>query len=670
MSESVPFLSDEQLIKVLSLTHLAVAIHITEDAIIQTANPVMLKVWGKDESVIGKSLADALPELRDQPFIGMFKRVWNEGLTISGTDTPAVLEIDGELVTKYFDFEYRAIKNAEGKTYCILHTATEITERYLSKIREQNLTEELSATNEELVAANEELVSSVEELTDINEELEALTQELRESQYNLQKLNDDLIQSESRFRYLIKQAPVGICVIRADDLMVTEVNDNYLELVGKTRKELESRTIWEAVAEASESYAPVLQQVIETGVAFIAKEHEISLIRYGLPQQVFINFVYEPVMNPNGNVSFIMVVVVDVTEQVLARKAVEETNHRLQIALDAGLLGSTEVDLATGRMVCTEQFKKHFGRTKDEEFYYAQMFEAMLPEYRDRIRQQVKYAQENHTVYQAEYEIKWPDGTIHWISAHGKARYDENGKANRMVGVISDITESKLYEQRKDDFLSIASHELKTPITSLKATLQLLERMKNDPSPAMLPRLMDQAGKSMNKITSLINDLLNVSKMNEGELQLNKSTFTLSAMLNSCCDHVRIAGKHKLIFEGDAALQVFADEHRIDQVVINMVNNAVKYAPDSPNVYLGVEKQGDMAKVSVRDNGPGIAPEKLSFLFDRYFRAAHAGQQYSGLGLGLYISAEIVKRHGGQIGVNSEVGKGSTFWFTLPLGNN
>lgn len=670
MIQSVPFLSNEQLIEVLLSTHLAVAVHITEDAIIQTANQEMLKVWGKDQSVIGKSLADALPELKDQPFIGMFKRVWNEGLTISGTDTPAVLNIDGQLVTKYFDFEYRAVKNDEGKTYCILHTATDITERYLSKIREQSLAEELSATNEELVAANEELVASIEELTDINEEQEALTQELRESQYSLQALNDDLTQSESRFRYLIKQAPVGICVIRSGDLMVTEVNDNYLELVGKTREELESRTIWEAVAETAESYAPVLQKVIETGVAFVANEHELSLIRYGVPQQVFINFVYEPVMNQDGTVSFIMVVVVDVTEQVLARKAVEETNHRLQIALDAGLLGSTEVDLATGRMVCTEQFKKNYGRTKDEEFTYPDLFNAMLPDYRNRVQELVKQAIDTHTVYQSEYEVQWPDGSIHWISAHGKARYDETGKANRMVGVTSDITESKLYEQRKDDFLSIASHELKTPITSLKATLQLLERMKNDPSPKMLPRLIDQAGKSMNKITSLINDLLNVSRMNEGELQLNKSTFTVADVLNGCCDHVRMAGKHELIFEGDKDLQVFADEHRIDQVLVNMVNNAVKYAPDSPNIYLRVDKQGDMAKVSVKDNGPGISPQKRPYLFDRYFRAAHEGQQYSGLGLGLYISAEIVKRHGGQIGVDSEIGKGSTFWFTLPLSNS
>jgi two-component system CheB/CheR fusion protein len=114
-------------------------------------------------------------------------------------------------------------------------------------------------------------------------------------------------------------------------------------------------------------------------------------------------------------------------------------------------------------------------------------------------------------------------------------------------------------------------------------------------------------------------------------------------------------------------LQVFADEDRIEQVVVNLVNNAVKYAPDCKNIYLIVKKENNMAKVSVKDGGPGIPKEKLPLLFDRYYRTDYSGGQYSGLGLGLYISSEVIKRHGGKIGVESEVNQGSTFWFTLPL---
>ncbi len=127
-----------------------------------------------------------------------------------------------------------------------------------------------------------------------------------------------------------------------------------------------------------------------------------------------------------------------------------------------------------------------------------------------------------------------------------------------------------------------------------------------------------------------------------------------------------MGGKHKLTLQGDQGLKMWADEVRIDQVVVNLVNNAVKYAPDQREIYLIVEDLGDWVKVSVKDNGPGISKDKLAHLFDRYYRVDYSGVQYSGLGLGLYISAEIIKKHNGKIGVDSEVGKGSTFWFTLP----
>jgi signal transduction histidine kinase len=133
-----------------------------------------------------------------------------------------------------------------------------------------------------------------------------------------------------------------------------------------------------------------------------------------------------------------------------------------------------------------------------------------------------------------------------------------------------------------------------------------------------------------------------------------------------CSSHIQSTGKHELIIKGDKQLKIFADEHRINQVVVNILGNAAKYAPDSKEIFLLVETLGDCIKVSVKDHGPGISQDKIPHLFNRYYRADDGGSQYSGLGLGLYISAEIVKRHGGEIGVESELGEGTTFWFTLP----
>jgi two-component system CheB/CheR fusion protein len=216
---------------------------------------------------------------------------------------------------------------------------------------------------------------------------------------------------------------------------------------------------------------------------------------------------------------------------------------------------------------------------------------------------------------------------------------------------------------RRDDFLSIASHELKTPLTSLKASLQLLNRIKDKPNSPMHVNLITQSVRSMDKINELIDDLLNVRRLKEGLLQLNKTTFSVKEMLEKSCQHIKLEEKFEILIEADESIAVYADEHRIDQVIVNFVNNAIKYAPRSQQIVLKAEQLTDMVKVSVIDTGPGIPEEKHINLFDRYYRADHSSPNYTGLGLGLYICAETIRRHEGKIGVNSILGEGSRFWF-------
>jgi signal transduction histidine kinase len=244
---------------------------------------------------------------------------------------------------------------------------------------------------------------------------------------------------------------------------------------------------------------------------------------------------------------------------------------------------------------------------------------------------------------------------------------NDDGEIQLWIGTATDIQELKLLQQQKDDFISIASHELKTPITSLKASLQFMNRIKDTPTNIMLPKLIVQANKSLDNVIVLMDDLLNASIANEGQLHINKKLLNLSEIIEECCSHVRAEGIYTIKTEGNMDVEVYADAARIDQVVINFVNNAIKYASDSKEIRIVIERVNDLAKVSVIDTGPGIPPDKLLHLFDRYYRVDSSGSQYSGLGLGLYISAEIIKKHNGQIGVNSELGKGSTFWFTLPV---
>ncbi len=181
-------------------------------------------------------------------------------------------------------------------------------------------------------------------------------------------------------------------------------------------------------------------------------------------------------------------------------------------------------------------------------------------------------------------------------------------------------------------------------------------------------RLVDQSIKSLEKLSHLITDLLDTSRIDQGHFKLNKQPFALSELFDDCCStHIQNSDLN-ITIEGDDSLIVEADNQQIGQVMTNLITNAIKYAPDSDEIIIKIEKLNDQeVKITVKDKGPGIPQEKLIHLFERYYRTDYQGQKFTGLGLGLYISADIIKNHGGRIGVESDFGNGSEFWFTLPL---
>jgi len=657
----------EKLLGILFKSPNATAIYSGEEITILSANEAMLNFWGKDRKVLGKTFIDALPELSGQPFFEILQRVWHSGETYLAKDYPAVLEIDGEFKNFYFDFEYKAIHDENGKIAYILHTAFEVSDRIAAKNliyekskAEEQLTRDLGELNEEYQITNEELLS-------INSKLENANKELVQFKNKLQHLNHTLTESEDRFRSLVEHSPVAMASLKGIDFEIDVVNDAILEIWGKDRSVV-GLPLVKAMPEIEEqNFLNILREVYASGKPFYGKEHKTKLTINGNSVERYLNFVYKPISNSDGTSNAIMIVATDVTDQVNSRETVTEINTRLQIAMDASSLGSTEVELATGIMQSSDVFKRNYGFSPEEEFKYSDLFEAMFPEHRERVKGLVQEAMRTNGIYKTEYPIRWRDGSVHWIEAHGRPRYDENGNPDRMVGMTADITEKKLFDQRKDDFLSIASHELKTPLTILKASIQLLGRLRNEHFTETHIKLIDQSAKSVETMVTLIDELLNMSRMNEDQLQLEKTNFNLYDMLSKSGDHIRMEGKYDIIIKGDQNLSVYADENRIDQVVINFINNAVKYASQSKEIHIKIEELKDRIKISVQDFGEGIDAKIQPHLFDRYYRADHSGKSYSGLGLGLYICSEIIKKHDGEIGVESTLGEGSTFWFTLPV---
>ena len=269
------------------------------------------------------------------------------------------------------------------------------------------------------------------------------------------------------------------------------------------------------------------------------------------------------------------------------------------------------------------------------------------------------------TEYKSEDRKRSKNGVYRWHLVNALPFKDREGNILQWFGVCTDIEDQKKDMQKKDEFISMASHELKTPVTSLKVFNELLlmdaERKENKNESIMLKKM----DKQIDKLTHLIGDLLDVSKTNSGQLSYDFETINFNDVVIETVNVLQLSTSHQLRLNlGDPTI-VLADKNRLGQVITNLVSNAVKYSPHSLNVDIYTEKSNGQIRLCVRDYGIGIPVSEQSKLFSRFFRVSE--NNYPGLGLGLYICKEIIRRHSGTMSFETEEGKGSTFCFSIPV---
>ncbi len=249
-------------------------------------------------------------------------------------------------------------------------------------------------------------------------------------------------------------------------------------------------------------------------------------------------------------------------------------------------------------------------------------------------------------------------------AVHERARIDFTRKLYRQKARA--LLRLRKTEQVKDEFISVASHELKTPLTSIKGFAYLLKKQLF--SSHKLFSYVDKIDFYSDRMTKLVNDLLDVSKIQVGKMTIEKEVFNFDTLVKDIVTSVRIVNSgHKIILSGRTGVKVNADRFRIEQVLQNLLSNAIKYSPDRKKIMVKMAQINKRIQVSVKDYGVGIPKEKLAKIFERFYRANEISKKISGLGIGLYISQEIIKRHGGKIWVESKPGTGSTFYITLPI---
>lgn len=226
----------------------------------------------------------------------------------------------------------------------------------------------------------------------------------------------------------------------------------------------------------------------------------------------------------------------------------------------------------------------------------------------------------------------------------------------------------KTLDQQKDAFLGMASHELKTPITSIKAFTQVLLKKAEQDKESKYEYILKNINMQTDRITQLINDLLNVSHIESGKLVLKKSEFNISKLVKKAVTDIQVTtDTHEIIVKGNVTKTMYADKNRIEQVIANLLTNAIKYSPQANKVIVSLHETAKEISVLVQDFGQGIALEDQKRIFERFYRTRENEEKnITGFGLGLYISSEIIRHHKGRIWVSSTVGKGSLFGFSIP----
>lgn len=305
-------------------------------------------------------------------------------------------------------------------------------------------------------------------------------------------------------------------------------------------------------------------------------------------------------------------------------------------------------------------------------FQYSSSMKQFPPTYEgERICEKWAVYRKNGSPFELEVRIKALQSEVFRYHLLRIIPIKEKDSVVSWVGTFTDIDDQKQIEKRKDEFLSIASHELKTPLTSVKAYIQLLDRSiekkPGESASIYISRVQDQ----LKKLDSLIADLLDISTIENGKLKLNRKVFDFEQFLDHVIQtvhHTHDRASPVIERVGDAIdVLVTADEIRIEQVLINYLTNAIKYSPGSDRVIVTTEKGDNHVKVSVRDFGIGVPEDKKHSVFDKFYRVEESSVKFQGLGIGLYICSEIIRQHGGTYGVESHAGEGSTFYFTIPL---
>ncbi len=478
-----------------------------------------------------------------------------------------------------------------------------------------------------------------------------------------------LERSERRLRRLILNAPIAIGILNGPDYIVEIINELALKLMGKTKEQMLNKPVLDSITELDPKAAKsLLDSVYYSGKPFSASEFPVRLNRFGKLEKVFLNFEYHPLFDGQEKVYGIMVVGIDVTDQVIARKKIEESEARFKLLADSMPQFVWSADEKGNINYFNHAVYDYSGLT-EQQVKNGVWLEIVHPDERSQTIKKWKKSVITGKDFTFEHRFKRFDGQYRWQLSRAVSLRDKSGKIQQWIGTSTDIQNMKLQEQHKDFFISMASHELKTPITSMKGYVQILQSMYKESEDEFLKKSLDRIIVQIEKLISIIGELLDVSKIRSGSLTFNKQDFKINFLVKEIIEELEmIYPSNKIIFKPENDLKVYGDRDRIGQVLINLITNAIKYSPKNGDIIITSKVNQKSLVISVKDEGIGIDKNFQRKIFERFYRVEGKSEKtFPGFGIGLFIASEIIRRHRGNISVESEPGKGSRFYFSLPL---
>ncbi len=449
-------------------------------------------------------------------------------------------------------------------------------------------------------------------------------------------------------------------------------NKTWLEFTGRTIEE-ESHEGWlknvhpDDVEECIDNYSRSFREQKGFYTEYRLKRHD------GEYRWVADNSV--PRYNINGSFAGFISACIDIDDQKNFREKILKSELRLKTISNASPVGLWMTDVQAQNTFVNDTWIQWTGIPFEKQLGVGWL-DRVLEEDKMIATSKFQECLQLREKYSAEFRIRRSDGELRWCLTEGSPYFDINGAFAGYAGSVTDITDIKKMEERKDDFIKMASHELKTPITSIKGYVQLLlniyDEINEEKFQASRPTVkssLQTISKQVSKLTRLVSELLDLSRIESGKLELHKSEFDLAALVEETVQDVRLTTtRHAIILHNDFESNVYADKDRISQVLVNLLTNAIKYSPDAERIEVYVEGDTSNAIIKVKDHGIGIDQKDHARIFERFYRVEGKSEQtYPGFGIGLFIASEIVERHEGTVSVESKKDHGAVFTITLPV---